>query len=64
MNDSAKPSGRWRVIPARVSGGIIYGWRIMTPDGRVTAGLFATRASAEAVAALAEYRRARRENEE
>jgi hypothetical protein len=63
MNNATKPN-RWRVIPARVSGGIIYGWRLVAPDGRVTAGLFATRASAEAVAALAEYRRARRENEE
>jgi transposase-like protein len=62
MNDSTK--GRWRVIPARVRGGAIYGWRLVAPDGRVTDALFTTRASAEAAAALAEYRRARRENEE
>jgi transposase-like protein len=63
MTNATQPN-RWRVVPARVRGGAIYGWRLMAPDGRVTDALFSTRASAETAAALAEYRRARRENEE
>jgi transposase-like protein len=63
MTNTTQPN-RWRVVPARVRGGAIYGWRLMAPDGRVTDALFSTRASAETAAALAEYRRARREDEE
>jgi len=46
----------WQPIPAKCSGGVIYGWRLRRSDGVVSDELYVTYAQAVRSAAYVNYR--------